>query len=211
MVKRIIGMIIGIILLGTGISIHRISAFGNDTISAFNFSIVELINVPYSVVNFAMNIILLIPMFIFMRDKINIGSLANIVLTGVVVDILMSLVEKYNIHIDLFVYRLLLATVGVFVTAIGVALYVQADMGLAPFDGLVIIVSKEFKLKYDISKIILDAIYLVAAFIISNIILKGHAVGVFTVISCVIYGPLIKYFGNIINRYIYRNDNPNIK
>jgi uncharacterized membrane protein YczE len=153
MVKRIIGMIIGIILLGTGISIHRISAFGNDTISAFNFSIVELINVPYSVVNFAMNIILLIPMFIFMRDKINIGSLANIVLTGVVVDILMSLVEKYNIHIDLFVYRLLFTTMGVFVTAIGVALYVQADMGIAPFDGLVLIVSKEFKLKYDISKL----------------------------------------------------------
>ena len=111
----------------------------------------------------------------------------------------------------MFIYRLLVSTIGVFITAVGVALYVQADMGLVPFDGLVIIVSNKFKLKYDISKIIIDSIYLVSAFIISNVILKSYAVGVFTLVSCVIYGPIIKYFGVIVNKYIYKIDNPNIK
>lgn len=211
MIKRTIGMVIGTILLGVGIAMHRLSLFGNDTISAFNFSIVELTNIPYSIVNFSINAILLIPMFIFIRKKINIGSIVNIVLTGLVVDLLMVLVEKFDIHVDLFIYRLLIAIIGVFITAVGVALYVQADMGLVPFDGLVIIISSEFKLKYDISKIIIDAFYLVSAFIISNVILKSHAVGIFTIVSCFIYGPIIKYFGVIVNKHVYKIDEPNIK
>lgn len=208
--KKILGMFIGTILLGMGITFNRLSLLGNDTLSAFVFSIVEMTNLSYTLINILFNVILLIPMFLFMKNKIYVGTVVNVVLTGIVVDLLMMLSSSLNIVIESIFLKIMIGVFGVLFSTVGLALYMQADFGIIPFDASVILFVKKIKLNYGIGRILVDIILLTSAFIISNIILNSYAVGLFTLVSCFIYGPLIKVFSDLINKYIYKVDNPNI-
>lgn len=208
--KKMLGMFIGTILLGIGITFNRLSLLGNDTLSAFIFSIVEMTNSSYTLINILFNVILLIPMLLFMKNKINVGTVANVVLTGIVVDLLMALSLSLNIVIYRMFIQIIIGIFGVLFSTLGLALYIQADFGIIPFDASVILFVKKIKLNYGLGRIIVDMLLLISAFIISNIIFKNQAVGLFTLASCFIYGPLIKVFSDLINKYIYKVDSPNI-
>ena len=209
--KKILGMLIGTILLGMGITLNRLSLLGNDTLSAFVFSLVEMTNLSYTLIYILFNMILFIPMIIFMKNKIYFGTIVNVILTGIIVDLLMMFCVNLNITIESMFLKIIIGTLGVLFSTFGLALYLQADFGIVPFDASVILFSKKVKLNYGISRIIVDIILLTSAFVISNIILKNHAVGLFTIISCFVYGPLIKAFSYLINHYLLKVENPNIK
>ena len=63
--RRILGMIAGVVIIGIGIAVFKFSHLGNDSISALNLRLAELVGLPFSIENVLMNLFLFIPQLIW--------------------------------------------------------------------------------------------------------------------------------------------------
>ena len=59
--RRILGMIAGVVVIGIGIAVFKFSRLGNDSISALNLRLAELVGLPFSIENVLMNLCLFVP------------------------------------------------------------------------------------------------------------------------------------------------------
>ena len=62
--RRILGMVVGIVIIGLGIALFKQSHLGNDSISALNLRLAELTGLPFSIENVLMNLFLFVPQVI---------------------------------------------------------------------------------------------------------------------------------------------------
>lgn len=235
-VKKLFGCILGCFLVGWGTSCMNAASFGNDSYSAlinsiamiFNLIDVEWIqNAKYLIANIAFNLLALIPMAIVMPKKINIGTLINVVGIGFMVD-LFDLIFKdvgwVTASLELW-QRAVFSIFGFFLVCYGIALFVQADLGISPYDAINLMLAKRFTYKY--GRIISDFGCALVAFIISLyffyskitsvgsffrflFIDPDDKVGWFTVVSFFAMGPVISMNGKFINRVFFKNPEANI-
>ena len=54
--RRVIGMVVGIVIIGLGIALFKQSHLGNDSISALNMRLAELFGISLGVQNIAANL-----------------------------------------------------------------------------------------------------------------------------------------------------------
>ena len=104
--RRILGMVVGIVIIGLGIALFKQSHLGNDSISALNMRLAEMLGISLGVQNLCTNILFFALQFWFGRKYIGLGTFVN----GI--------------------------GVGFIVTALGASLYQTADLGIAPYDYL---------------------------------------------------------------------------
>ena len=72
--RRIVGMVVGIVIIGLGIALFKQSHLGNDSISALNMRLAELLGISLGVQNVATNILFFALEFWFGRKYIGLGD-----------------------------------------------------------------------------------------------------------------------------------------
>ena len=211
-VKKIIGVLLGTMFLGMGVAFYKISQFGQDGVSAMVMSFVYLFklgetNYGYTVCYLAINFIFLVIMILTLKDKINVGSIINLLLTGVCSNLFIYLFEVLSFNNNAIALRILYSVLGIITVSFGIALYGSANLGVAPYDAMPMVINKYCpKIAYKYARIICDLSCLVVALIIGVIILRrSDIINVNTVITFITIGPLISFFSKIINKYIYKN------
>lgn len=75
--RRIVGMVVGIVIIGLGIALFKQSHLGNDSISALNMRLAELLGISLGVQNICTNLLFLVVEFIWGRKYIGLGTLVN--------------------------------------------------------------------------------------------------------------------------------------
>ena len=75
--RRIVGMAVGIVIIGLGIALFKQSHLGNDSISALNMRLAELLGISLGVQNVATNILFFALEFWFGRKYIGLGTFVN--------------------------------------------------------------------------------------------------------------------------------------
>ena len=75
--RRIVGMMVGIVIIGLGIALFKQSHLGNDSISALNMRLAELLGISLGVQNVATNILFFALEFWFGRKYIGLGTFVN--------------------------------------------------------------------------------------------------------------------------------------
>lgn len=208
--KRILGVFLGTALIGLGVAICKIASLGQDPVSAFTFSLVYLAEerLPYMVWYTLINLVLLIFMCIFLRNKINIGTFISLLFTGLFCDLFWMIYSFFNVGEIYLVLRFVLAITGMLVISLGIAIYGSANLGLAPLDAIPIIISNKFnKIKYKYARIIIELIFVLTAFLLGNIILeRTDIIGINTVITFIFSGPVISLFSNIVDKHILKKE-----
>ena len=68
--RRILGMIAGVVIIGIGIAVFKFSRLGNDSISALNLRLAELVGLPFSIENVLMNLCLFVPQLLWGRRRL---------------------------------------------------------------------------------------------------------------------------------------------
>ena len=63
--RRILGMVAGVVIIGIGIAVFKFSRLGNDSISALNLRLAELVGLPFSIENVLMNLCLFVPQLLW--------------------------------------------------------------------------------------------------------------------------------------------------
>lgn len=208
--KKVVGVILGTVLLAFGIALFRQARQGQDCVSALCFSLNYLINEDwsYSIFYFSVNFIFFILMIIFLREHINVGTIISLVFTGIIASAFMDLFDYIGFYPENGFLRFFIGVMGTVNIAIAIAFYGGAKLGISPYDALPLIICKYFpKMKYRYVRIAIDLSCLFIAIIIGVIILKRSGIfGIITIFSLITCGPMISGFSKIFNKYYYKDE-----
>ena len=131
---------IGNVIIGFGISILNLSGLGLDAFTAMNYGVSQVLGVGLGIYQACFNLILLIPIAVFYRRALGIGTLINMFLLGYFVEIFMQIFASFQLVpavFDTLIIKLILLAIGFIagqqahVTTIGVATVIFV-MGTGP-------------------------------------------------------------------------------
>ena len=186
--RRILGMIAGVVIIGVGIAVFKFSHLGNDSISALNLRIAELSGLSFSIENVLMNLCLFVPQLIWGRRYIGLGTIINSFCIGFIVTFTSDVMTAAFGTADTLPVQLFWVAVGVLVVAFGCSLYQTADLGVAPYDALSLMMADRLPVPYFGCRVFTDALCAVIAFVL------GGLIGLGTLICAFGLGPFVQFF-----------------
>jgi uncharacterized membrane protein YczE len=194
-IYRIIIAIIGISILAIGVSFMRYAVFGVDPVSCFNIGIAKQLGITFGTWQLIFCFILLIGVFIFDRSKIGFGTVYIMIAAGYTSDFFLWLFQNIDFPENLsLVIRIIAFILGLVFYYLGAAVYIETNMGLAPYDAVGIIISEKIKRPnwFRWIRIGTDALC-----VLGGIITQSDA-GIGTLICVLLGGPLIALFIKLI-------------
>ena len=196
--RRILGMIAGVVIIGIGIAVFKFSHLGNDSISALNLRLAELVGLPFSIENVLMNLFLFIPQLIWGRRYIGLGTIINSFCIGFIVTFTNDALVRVFGTADTLPVQLVWVAVGVLVVAFGCSLYQTADLGVAPYDALSLMMADRLPVPYFVCRVFTDALCAVITFV------SGGLIGLGTLICAFGLGPFVQVFSKNFSEKVLR-------
>lgn len=181
-------MIFGIIIMGAGICLFKLSLMGNDPSSAMVMAIAAKIEVPFFITLIVANAIWFLAEIFLNRRMIGIGTFFNWFCVGLFTDIWTEILTGFLTFPEDFFGRLFVMIAGILILSFACALYQTADMGIAPYDALSLIMAERLPIPYFWCRIITDSVCAVAAFAF------GGIVGLGTLVCAFGLGPFVSFF-----------------
>lgn len=198
--RRIIGMVLGNIILGIGIAVFRTSLLGNDPYSAMLMAGADHLPIAYSTLLLVVNAAVFLVEISWGKHYIGIGTFVNWFLLGYVASFFIEVFAVLQIPERGMVIRLLTVAAGVLIVSLGVSLYQSADLGIAPYDSLSIIISEHCPLPYFWCRLGTDVVCTAVCFALGGIVNVGTAVCAFGL------GPFIHFFDQHISLQVLGMD-----
>ena len=196
--KRLAMMLTGILFIGICVGSFRLSAFGVDAFTCMNLGISGFIHMSFGTWQLIMNAVILVVIFFTVRRCIGLGTIVNMVCVGYLADFICWLFQDILIIAMTLPLRIAALLIGMLFAGMGVALYMVADMGIAPYDAVGIIIEEltHNKLKYDKARVISDVAVVIigVAFCLMSHGNLGLIIGIGTVCNAMFNGPLIQFF-----------------
>ena len=134
--RRVMGMVAGIVIIALGIALFKQSHLGNDSISALNMRLAELLGISLGTQNLCTNILFFLLEFWFGRKYIGLGTFVNGICIGYIVTAFYDPIHAHFGDAPSLAVQLAWVIAAVLVTALGASLYQTADLGIAPYDYL---------------------------------------------------------------------------
>ena len=191
-------MILGILFIGLCVSFLRLSGFGVDSFSAMNLGISGFIGWSFGTWQLLMNAVILVIVFFQARHCIGAGTIINMIFVGYIADFVCWLVQdvvQIEMSLPLRIIALVLAQL---MASMGVALYMVADMGIAPYDSVAIIIEKltHQKIPFHKARVLSDVVVVIVGIAFASASGAGiwAVAGIGTVINACFNGPLIQFF-----------------
>lgn len=197
-IKRCLMMITGILFIGICVGSFRLSEFGVDAFTCMNLGISGFLHLQFGTWQLIMNAVILIVIFFTARHCIGPGTIVNMAGVGYLADFICWFFQDHMQLEMTLPLRILALFLGMLFAGIGVALYMTADLGIAPYDAVGVIIEEmtQKRLKYDKARVISDVTVVVIGIIFC--LLSGGSlrliVGIGTVCNACFNGPLIQFF-----------------
>ena len=87
------------------------------------------------------------------------------------------------------------SVIGCMLLCLGVAIYITVDIGVDPFTGVVLVLTDVLKKEYRYVKMGFDFTMVILGTVL------GGKLGVVTVLTALLVGPVIQFFMNILKKY----------
>ena len=180
MPQRIVHLLVGLALYGAGCAIMVRAGIGLDpwTVFAQGVSLQTGIGIGW-VTNIVGFLVLLL--WIPLRQKPGVGTLANILLVGTSMQATLAVFPA----IDGFALQVLVFLLGMMLVAVASGLYIGADFGPGPRDGLMTGLRARFGWPIWAARLVVEASVLLAGWLL------GGSVGLGTILFALGIGPLV--------------------
>ncbi len=198
--RRIIGMVVGVVIIALGIALFKQAHLGNDSISALNMRIAELLGISLGVENSCINVLFFVAEIWFGRKYIGLGTFVNGLGIGFIVTAFYDPIAAFFGPAEAIglPVQLLWMAVAVPVTALGVSLYQTADLGIAPYDYLSLGLRDHTPFPYFGCRVFTDALCALLCWLL------GGLVGIGTLVCAFCLGPFIQFFDGHFSRKVLR-------
>lgn len=196
--RRCMMMLTGILFIGICVGSFRLSAFGVDAFSCMNLGISGLLHMTFGTWQLIMNAFILVVVFFTVRHCIGAGTIVNMISVGYMADFICWIsqdVLAVDMSLPLRIFALLLGSLS---AGLGVAFYMAADMGIAPYDSVALIIEKgtRGRIRFQYARVLSDVTVVVIG-VISCLLSGGDLwliIGVGTICNALFNGPLIQFF-----------------
>lgn len=183
--------LIGITLISFGAALSQTMNMGLDPFTAINTGASELLGFTLGNYQLFVNAAILAIILFFDRKIIGWGTIFNLVLVGYMIEFFISMLESFIDPTQFaFIVQLLITVVAILIFTFGVALYMDADLGVSPYDAIAPVITDRVSASYKTVRMIQDIVVVITAWIL------GGPVGVSTFITGFLAGPLIDFFSN---------------
>ena len=187
--------LIGTTLISFGAALSQTMNMGLDPFTAINTGASELLGFTLGNYQLFVNAAILAIILFFDRKIIGWGTIFNLVLVGYMIEFFISMLESFIDPTQFaFIVQLLITVVAILIFTFGVALYMDADLGVSPYDAIAPVITDRVSASYKTVRMIQDIIVVITAWIL------GGPVGVSTFITGFMAGPLIDFFSNRFTR-----------
>ncbi len=177
--QRLLRCIGGLALFGVGISLILQAHLGAAPWDVFHQGVSELTGISIGNVIVIVRVLLLL-LWIPLRQRPGVGTLLNALMVGIVVDVVLPLLPDT----DRLVARALFLAAGIVAIAIGSGLYIGSGLGAGPRDGIMIgLRDRGFSVRW--GRTAIEIVVLAVGVIL------GGTVGVGTVAFTFSIGPMV--------------------
>ena len=177
---------LGLVLFGFGLALMVIAELGLSPWDVFHQGVSERTGIPIGTVVIITGLLLLLT-WIPLKEKIGIGTIANAIVIGLVLDLALLVLPQ---SLDLLAARWLAMLSGVLIVAIGSGLYIGAGLGPGPRDGLMTGITRITGYPLALVRAVLEIGVLILGWLL------GGTVGVGTLVFAFGIGPLVQFFLN---------------
>ena len=198
-VPRLPGLVLGLVLFGTGIALMVTSGLGLSPWEVLAQGIATRTGLAIGTVSIIVGWVVLIG-WIPIGERPGIGTILNILLIGSTTNVALDLLPdlgSFSLEstspIDLSVRGLLLGA-GVVMIGIGSGLYLGADLGPGPRDGLMTGLHRRYGWSIRRVRTALEVVVLVVGFVL------GGTVGIGTIVFALTIGPLVQWALKAVDR-----------
>ena len=196
--KRFCYMLIGILFIGICVGFLRMAGFGVDPFSCMNLGISRFIHMGFGTWQLMVNAVLLVLVFFTVRHCIGLGTVVNMVCVGYIADFLCWVMED-AIHLEMrWGLKILMLALGLLFASLGAAMYMVAEMGIAPYDSVAFIIEKfsKGKIPFKYGRICSDVAVMAVG--VGFCAASGSSIwtvaGLATLLNSMFNGPLIQFF-----------------
>ena len=197
---RLVIVVCAVIMMGLALSFLNRTNLGTDPCTMFNLGMSRLLGISLGTWQALFNSFLFIFVFIFARNQIGWGTLANMFLVGYSFDFFTWLNNKWIAQdaFDSMAVRILVMIPALFVFIMAASAYMGASLGRSPDDSIsYILADKIKKVPLRVIRIIYDLDVCIAGWAL------GSTLGVVTIIMSLALGPVITWMtDNVIDKYI---------
>jgi uncharacterized membrane protein YczE len=174
---------VGLWLYGASMAMVIRGALGLDPWDVFHAGVMTHVGLSFGTVVIAVGALVLL-LWIPLRQMPGLGTVANVVLIGVATDVTLAMLTAP----DALLPRAALLVGGVVLNGLAGALYIGAQLGPGPRDGLMTGLARRTGRSIRLVRTSLEVTVLVAGFLL------GGQVGLGTVLYAVAIGPLVQLF-----------------
>ena len=186
--KRILMMLIGNVILGTGAGMLRAADFGVDPYQCFVLGIDKALKLGYGTTFVIVNAVFLVLMLVLARKMLNVGTLVNMFFLGYIIDFSYSMCMKISSSPSLFV-RVVYFIVSILLITFSSAVIYTADMGVSTYDWIALKTAEvQKKVSFKWCRVGTDLICVIIGLVFSII------PGIGTIVTAFLLGPLVSFF-----------------
>ena len=186
--KRILMMLIGNVILGTGAGMLRAAAFGVDPYQCFVLGIDKALKLGYGTTFVIVNAVFLVLMLILARKMLNVGTLVNMFFLGYIIDFSYSMCMKISSSPSFFV-RVVYFIVSILLITFSSAVIYTADMGVSTYDWIALKTAEvQKKVSFKWCRVGTDLVCVIVGLVFSII------PGIGTIVTAFLLGPLVSFF-----------------
>ncbi len=182
-VGRLMDMVIGLILYALGIVILINANIGYAPWEVFHVGLADATGMTIGVASIVAGFVIVIIVTV-MGEKLGLGTIASMVLTGVFIDVII-LLDVIPVMGN-FAIGVLMLIAGMFILSFGSYFYIKSAFGVGPRDNLMVVLARKTKIPIGICRGVVELTVTLIGWIL------GGMVGIGTVISVVAIGACIQ-------------------
>jgi len=180
--RRLIQLLLGLVLFGVGIAMMLQSGLGLPPWDVLHQGLTEEFGLTVGIWSIIISFVVLV-LWLPLRERYGIGTVLNAIIIGVVIDLgVLVIPEPDNVWWDL-----LLMAGGIAVIGLASGMYIGANLGPGPRDGLMTAIARR-GLSIRVTRWGLEIVVLITG------ILLGGTFGVGTIGFAILIGPIVQYF-----------------
>lgn len=208
-VKRVPKLVLGLLILGLGIYLTKLSAFGMSPWAIFHQGLTIRTGIPFGFITQIVGVFVLVITMVFFQTKVGIGTISNVLIVGPWIALLDVLYQEAP---QTLVFQFLMFLIGLLFMTFGRSLYISSQLGQGPRDGLFVGLAKTSGVQVKYIKLMIEFTVLLLGTILllvdSDSLQK--AIGIGTIIIVVGSGYLVQWYFKLLGFHPDTSKNHNI-
>ncbi len=183
MIVRLLNMLLGLVLYAIGIVLTIKAGIGYAPWEVFHVGLSGVTGLSIGVVSIIAGVLIVIIVTAF-GEKLGLGTVASMVLTGVFIDIIIAI----NIipAAGNLAAGIIMLILGMFIIALGSYFYMKAAFGAGPRDNLMVVLTRKTKIPVGVCRLLVELLVTLIGWIM------GGMAGIGTVISFIGIGVCVQ-------------------